>query len=89
MNDNVLSIDTSGLRDWLVRYIGSVLEMPEGEFPTAENFDTYGLDSSETVIMAGVMEEEFGIQIDPVTLFENPSVDQLVSVFLERGLIRA
>ena len=88
MNNKQIDLDTSGLRDWLVHYICSVLEMPDSPFPTSDHFDSYGLDSQETVIMAGVMEEEFGFQIDPVTLFENPSIDQLVAYFYEQGRIK-
>lgn len=91
MNDEeaTLPLDASGLRDWLIRYIRSVLDLPEGDFPTSESFDSFGLDSSETVIMAGVMEEEFGLQLDPAMLFEHSSIDKLVAEFAARGLISA
>jgi acyl carrier protein len=72
------------LRDWMVNYICSVLDLDRGSFQTAERFDRYGLDSVEAVIMAGVMEEEFAVQIDPIELFEHPSVDEFVATFVQR-----
>jgi acyl carrier protein len=78
MNDR-LPCDAKTLRAWMVSYIGSVLDLPPGGPPTGETFDTYGFDSVEAVVMAGVMEEEFSVPVDPVLFFENPSIDQFVA----------
>lgn len=78
--------DAEHLRAWIVNYIASVLDMDEEAFPTSEPFDSYGFDSAEAVIMAGVMEEEFEIEIDPSLFFEDPSVDGLVASFRAAGL---
>jgi acyl carrier protein len=67
--------DRKRIEDWMVRHIGSVLGIAKEQFPIADRFDTYGLDSVEAVIMAGLMEEEFGVPIDPMSLFEHPSVE--------------
>ena len=50
-------------------------------FSTADRFDTYGLDSVEAVIMAGVMEEEFQVIVDPHRFFETPSIDEFTAAF--------
>jgi acyl carrier protein len=72
---NRLPCDESTLRAWLVRYITSVLNLPGDSVPTDQSFDSYGFDSIEVVVMAGVLEEEFSVQVDPVQLFEHPSID--------------
>lgn len=59
---------------WMTQHITSVLDLPKDDFNIDERFDSYGLDSVEAVIMAGLMEEEFALPIDPMTLFEHPSV---------------
>ena len=45
-----------------------------GEHADRATFDSYGFDSVEAVVMAGVMEEEFGVPVDPIQLFENPTI---------------
>jgi acyl carrier protein len=66
----------------MVGYISSVLEIPKSAISTDATFDTYGLDSAEGVIMAGVIEEEFGIEVDPSVFFEDPTVDGVAAVIV-------
>lgn len=79
-----LPCDSQTLRNWMIDYIAGTLALPDG-VPTEKTFDTYGLDSVEAVVMAGVMEEEFSTQVDPVQLFENPSIDAFVAAFASDG----
>ncbi|HVZ10030.1 acyl carrier protein [Rhodopila sp.] len=79
-----LPCDQAVLRNWMVDYIGSVLSPPDG-VPTDSTFDTYGFDSVEAVVMAGVMEEEFGVPVDPIQLFEYPSIDAFSAAFARDG----
>lgn len=79
MNDYHRPLDREAIRTWLIDYIASVLDIPTKQFPSGEPFHSYGFDSVELVIMAGVMEEEFGVEIEPAMLFENPSVDALAA----------
>lgn len=75
MGDPIITkTDRERVVDWMVQHIGSVLDMPKDNFPIEDRFDAYGLDSIEAVIMAGLLEEEFGVPIDPMDLFQNPSV---------------
>jgi acyl carrier protein len=79
--------DAATVRTWLVGYITSVLDVPTDPFPAAEPFNSYGFDSTEVVIMAGVMEEEFGVELEPAILFENPSVDGFVDALVAAEII--
>jgi acyl carrier protein len=74
--------------EWVTNYIVAAAELRREDFSTAAHFETYGLDSAELVIMAGVMEEEFGIEVDPEKLFETPSVDGIVEGLVQAGTIR-
>jgi acyl carrier protein len=82
--DKRLPCDSETLRNWMVAYIAGTLALPDG-VPTDKTFDTYGLDSVEAVVMAGVLEEEFATQVDPVQLFEHPSIDAFVAAFASDG----
>ena len=73
-----LSLDA--VREWMVGYISSVLEIPKSAISSDAAFDTYGLDSAEGVIMAGVIEEEFDIEVDPAFFFEDPTIDGVSAI---------
>lgn len=80
MNDPS-KFDPAFLKEWMANYICGVLGLDRATFSTAERFDTYGLDSVEAVIMAGVMEEEFQVIVDPHRFFETPSIDEFTAAF--------
>lgn len=69
-----LPCDRARLRAWMVDYITAVLAIPPSEIDTEASFDSFGFDSVEAVVMAGVMEEEFGVPVDPIQLFEHPTI---------------
>ena len=74
MNDR-LSCNELTLRAWLINYVTSVVNRPSAGVPTDQPFDSYGFDSVEVVLMAGVLEEELGTQVDAALLFQHPSID--------------
>jgi acyl carrier protein len=82
--DQRLPCDAETLRRWMVSYIGSILTLPDG-VPTDKTFDSYGFDSVEAVVMSSVLEEEFSTEVDPVQLFEHPSIDAFVAAFASDG----
>jgi len=79
--DSRLPTSKETLRLWMLNYILSVLDLPAEQIPTDKTFDTYGFDSVEAVVMAGVMEEEFGVPVDPVQLFEHPTIDDFATAY--------
>ncbi len=78
-----VGVDQASIRAWMVRYIRQVLNLPE-DVDVEAQFDAYGLDSVEAVIMAGVMEEEFRVVIDPMDMFEHPSIDRFAALLAAR-----
>ena len=70
--------DDATLRSWMINYISSVLKLPGDAVPLDQTFDSFGFDSVEAVVMAGVMEEEFRVAIDPIQLFEHPTINDFV-----------
>ena len=69
-----LPCDRAQLRSWMIDYITAVLAIPLETIDADATFDSYGFDSVEAVVMAGVMEEEFGVPVDPIQLFEHPTI---------------
>ncbi|MFW2828531.1 acyl carrier protein [Sphingomonas sp. ID0503] len=81
MSDTRIPLEPAALKAWMVDYITSIIDIPAAELPTDQTFTSYGLDSVEAVVMAGVLEEEFGVPVDPASLFEHPSIDAFVAAF--------
>ncbi len=65
------------MQAWMEDYIRSVIDIPEGDFPSEDRFDLIGLDSVEVTIMAGMIEERFALQVEPSEILENPNVKAL------------
>jgi len=80
------TISSSQVRAWMVDYLKTSLDLPD-DFTTSMRFDSYGIDSVEAVIMAGVMELEFGIQMEPRYFFSEPSVEGVITELLRYQLI--
>ncbi len=73
-----------GLRRWVRSYLAEILFIPEPEVELDRTLDSYGLDSIEAVLMAGDLEEELGIEIDPAAFLQYPTIEAMVAA-LERG----
>ena len=89
MNEAVPPLDADTVRQWIVNYISSVLEISADEVTASASFAALGMDSVEAVLMAGVMEEDFGIQIEPSMIFDDPSIDGLIAAFRRVGIVAA
>lgn len=79
-----LPLSEEALKAWMREYILKMLSLDETTFDSAARFDAYGLDSVEAVVMAGVMEEEFGVPIEPALLFDHPSIDSFAAAHCAR-----
>lgn len=74
---------------WMTDYITSALAMDAAAFSPDTRFESYGLDSAELVIMAGIMEETFAIEVNPEAFFETPTVNGILDGLVAAGTIRA
>ncbi|MEJ8571584.1 acyl carrier protein [Microbaculum marinum] len=74
--------------EWMTGYIVSALDMQRADFSPDARFDSYGLDSAELVIMAGILEEQFEIEIDPEVLFETPTLNGVLDNLVAGGVLQ-
>lgn len=79
-------VTPEAVREWMVDYLKTILDLPS-DFSTSMKFASYGIDSVEAVIMAGVMELEFGITMEPHFFFNEPSIEGVISELLKYELI--
>lgn len=80
-----LPLTETEIKDWMSQFISDLLDLSTDEFKTSDRFDSYGLDSVEAVVIAGVMEEEFKIVIDPALLLSYPSIDSFAAANCAKG----
>jgi acyl carrier protein len=66
-------------RRWACAYLAHLLDRPAGEIDLFRPLSEYGLDSVDAVVMAGEMEEHFGVEIDPATFLRQASVGELIT----------
>jgi acyl carrier protein len=78
-------VGSDELRSWIVRYVAAVLDLDPDAIETDKAITDYGFDSAESVIMSGVMEEEFSIEVDPTVFFENPTIEGIVEALQARN----
>lgn len=77
----------AAVQEWIVGYIASVIDLEPGAVAPDQAFREIGMDSAEVVIMTGVLEEEFAIEVRAELPFEHPTVDGFVAALVEKGLV--
>lgn len=76
LNYRGLSIDR--LRAVLVEELAAILQISQSDVDTARPFDEYGLDSTDAVIVVGVIEERLQTELDPELFLQNRTIDAVV-----------
>jgi acyl carrier protein len=61
------------LWSWVRAHLAQVLGVPPESIDIDKGLTTYGLDSVDAVLMAGELEEAFGIEIDPASFIQYDS----------------
>lgn len=66
------------IQDWILAYLGDLLEIEPEEIDITIPFDHYGLDSTAAISLTGDLEEWLGKEVDPTLLYDYPTVEALV-----------
>jgi acyl carrier protein len=72
---------------WIRDYLSTLLGMPAERISLDCGVNAYGLDSVDAVLMAGELEEAFGVSIDSGTFLQHETIAAAVAWF-ERELAR-
>jgi acyl carrier protein len=73
---NGLSVDR--LREILIEELAAILQIEKSRVDTAKTFDEYGLDSTDAVILVGVIEERVQTELDPELLLQYRTIDSAI-----------
>jgi acyl carrier protein len=73
------------IRRLLIAELASVLKVDQSKIDTAMLFDEYGLDSTDAVILVGLVEERLQIELEPELLLRNRSIDEVIRTLQQQG----
>jgi polyketide synthase 13 len=62
------------LQSWARAYLGYLAGLSAEQIDLERELGCYGLDSVDAVLMAGEMEQVFGIEIDPASFLQYPTI---------------
>jgi acyl carrier protein len=85
-DDKVIRVpSTQEIRSLLIAELAMVLRVDESEIETSKLFDEYGLDSTDAVILVGLVEERLQIELEPELLLRNRSIDEVIRTLQQQG----
>lgn len=83
MQDKILeqqnhqSMSVEEIQDWLASQIAEQLGADADEIDLRVPFDHYGLDSVQTMSIANLGKQYFGLQLSPIVIWNYPNVESL------------
>lgn len=80
------------LWEWVRNHLAQVLGVAPESIAFDKALSSYGLDSVDAVLMAGELEEAFGIEIDPARFIERDSFEAIIKTLaadIDKGSIQA
>ncbi len=70
---------TEDLRDWVRCHLGRLTGMAPEAIVLDRKLGDYGLDSVDAVLMAGELEDHFGIEIDPASFIHFSTFEVMIA----------
>jgi acyl carrier protein len=67
------------MRDWVRGHLGRLLNIAPESIALDRKLSDYGLDSVDAILMAGELEDHFGIEIDPTNFIAYPTFDEMIT----------
>jgi acyl carrier protein len=84
-NKALAALSFDELRGLLIAELASILQVEESEIDTAKPFEEYGLDSTDAVIVVGLVEERLQTELEPELLLRNRSIDEVLQALQQEG----
>jgi|1185.fasta_scaffold1061862_2 acyl carrier protein len=83
MRETDVSPSRDELAAWCRKYVADLLERPVDAIDLTADFDRLGMDSALAASLLIEVEERYGIELPPEALFENPTLDAVVTYLHE------
>ena len=65
------------IQEWFVEALARITEMPPEDIDVHASFEQFSLDSVTSVGLTGELEDWLGIRVDPMTVYDYPTVEAL------------
>jgi acyl carrier protein len=65
------------IQAWLINQVAEQLQIEPDQVDIKEHFNSYGLSSSQALIIAAKAEKQFGFNLSPVLLWHYPNIESL------------
>ncbi len=65
------------IQKWLVAELATQMGISPSEIDIREPFDSYGLNSSQALVVAGKLENYLGFKLPPILLMYYPTIESL------------
>ena len=65
------------IQNWLIDQFAQQLDVDPDDIDIEEAFDNYELDSSRALVLLGRLEKWLGKELNPVLMFNYPTITQL------------
>jgi acyl carrier protein len=65
------------IQAWLIHQLAEQLQVAPDQVDIGAPFDSYGLSSSQVLVIAVKAEKQFGFKLSPVLLWHYPSIESL------------
>lgn len=79
MTDKVdlASLTVEQVQSWLIEKIAWKLQVETSEISISDFFDSFGLDSTEALVLANELESWLGFELETTALWYHPTIDEL------------
>ena len=78
-------VSSDAIRKMLIGELAAILEIAESQVDTSKPFDEYGLDSTDAIIVVGLVEEQIQMELEPELLIRNRTIDEVVNSLQQLG----
>jgi acyl carrier protein len=68
---------TESIQDWLIEQVAQRLDLDPDEIDSHASFESFGMESSEALVLLNTLEQWLGRSVPPVLLWNYPTIAQL------------
>jgi acyl carrier protein len=74
------------IQDWLIEQLAMRLEMDSDDIDIQASFESFGLESSDALVLLSKLEQWLGHPVPPVLIWNYPTIEQLSERLAEGDL---
>ncbi|PCI25327.1 MAG: hypothetical protein COB67_10830 [SAR324 cluster bacterium] len=80
--------EKTAVQQWLINWVSLQTGLEDAEINEQTQFAHFGLGSVKLVLMAGDLEENFGISLSPTISYEHPNINQLSTYLSQQSGVK-